>query len=71
MEYTITISVEDLRVIAAALNELPYKHAAPVLGRLQNQVAVIDQKRAEADEPPGGSEPPRIIRVAPDDFDAR
>lgn len=42
-EYHITLSREQLRIIAAGLNELPYKVAAPLLAALQAQVS--DEER--------------------------
>lgn len=42
-EYHVTLSREQLRVIAAGLNELPYKVAAPLLAALQAQVS--DEER--------------------------
>lgn len=45
--YNLTLSHTQLKVIAAALNEIPYKLAAPVLDNLEAQVAAIDQARVQ------------------------
>ncbi len=57
--YTVAMSADDLRVIAAALQELPYKFAMPVLSRLDAQVQAIDKSREEAVKapPPVAAEP--------------
>ena len=39
MEYTLTITEEDLGVIARALVEMPYKTVAPLFDKLNQQVA--------------------------------
>lgn len=50
MEYTITVTEEDLGVIVRALMERPYREAAPLLGRLDAQIA--EQQKPPAEEPP-------------------
>ncbi len=44
MEYAITITDEDLPVLSAALVELPYRLAAPLIVKLDRQVAEQRQK---------------------------
>jgi hypothetical protein len=39
MTYTLTLSQEQLNVIAAGLSELPFKHAAPVVAEINKQVS--------------------------------
>jgi len=50
--YTVAISDEDLRVIGAALGELPYRLAQGVVERLKGQTDAIDAERARPPEPP-------------------
>lgn len=47
MPYTLSLTQEDLRVLAAALQELPYKLAAPLLSKLQEQVSKQDEAAAK------------------------
>lgn len=49
--YSLRISHEDMRVIAAALQDLPYRIVAPVLARLQAQT---DEQDAEQGSNEGG-----------------
>lgn len=37
--YTLTLTDEALKVISAGLGELPAKHAMPVIGELNRQLA--------------------------------
>jgi hypothetical protein len=39
MTYTLTLTQDQLNVIAAALGELPLKHAAPVVQEIHKQIA--------------------------------
>ena len=39
MTYTLTLTQDMLNVIAAALGELPMKHAAPVVQEINKQIA--------------------------------
>ena len=39
MEYTITVTEEELGVVARALMEMPYKTAAPLFDKLNQQIA--------------------------------
>lgn len=50
MEYNITVSVDDLKLIAAALQELPYRLSQPLLVKLNEQTEQQDRDRAEAQE---------------------
>jgi hypothetical protein len=58
MNYPLVISKEDLDVIAAGLNELPFKVAAPVFGRLQAQVMAYEaaQQKPEGNDQPGNAD---------------
>lgn len=49
MEYLVKLDEEDLRVIAAALNDVAYRFAAPVMEKLKKQTAPT--------EPPTTGEP--------------
>jgi len=51
MEYTFTITEEELGVIASALVEMPYKTVAPLFDKLNQQVA---GQRQAAEAPPAG-----------------
>jgi len=39
MEYTISVTEEELGVVARALMEMPYKTAAPLFDKLNQQIA--------------------------------
>ena len=39
MTYTLTLTQEQLQIIAAALGELPMKHAAPIVQEINKQIA--------------------------------
>ncbi len=47
MTYIIEVPEEHLLIIGAALNELPYRVAAPVVQGLQAQVTAQEKERAE------------------------
>lgn len=55
MENTVSLILDnnDLQVLNAALGELPFKFAAPLVGKINNQIA---QQRGI--EPPPAPEPP-------------
>jgi hypothetical protein len=59
---SIALEEEHLRVIAAALNELPYRIARPVMAELEAQVAA---QRPPSQEPING--PPGVYESGPDD----
>ena len=52
MTYTITLTQDQLQIIAAALGELPMKIAAPVVAELNKQITgqmkpqAVEQKEA-------------------------
>ena len=48
MTYTLTLTQDQLQVIAAALMELPMKHAAPVVQEINKQIA--EQMKPQAVE---------------------
>ena len=48
-EITITISAQTLNTIGAALNELPYKIAAPAIQEIDAQVQQALKDRAESE----------------------
>lgn len=62
--YIVKLGENDLKVIAAALNEFPYRVAAPVMDSLKAQVAAIQKRHAldaalaDASGPQAGQEPP-------------
>lgn len=51
----IEVTQQELQVIGAALAEMPYKIASPVLESLQKQVDVMNQK-PEFEEMPEGAQ---------------
>jgi len=46
--YNIQLTAPQLQVIATALQEAPFRHAAPIIASLQRQVDEIEKQRAEA-----------------------
>lgn len=50
--YTIVLTLQELSMIAQGLAELPYKYAAPVIGKLDEQ---IKAQSAPAPESVNGS----------------
>lgn len=50
MEYTITVTEEELGVIARALMEMPYKTAAPLFDKLNQQIAGQGQTEETPEE---------------------
>lgn len=56
MEYTLTITEEDLGVIARALVEMPYKTVAPLFDKLNQQVAGQRQAAEAPQQEEAGSE---------------
>ncbi len=48
--YCLTLSEEDLRVIAAALNDLPYRLVAPVMDKLKAETERQDGFRRPTSE---------------------
>ena len=53
MEHTIKLSDAHLGIVGAALAELPFKVAAPVINVIQAQINVVQAKSAEQDESKG------------------
>ena len=49
MEYTFTLSDEEIQTLSSALVELPYKTAAPLIQKISMQIA---QANAPAEERP-------------------
>ena len=39
MEYKITLTEQDLQILSAALGEIPFKIAAPLVEKLNKQIA--------------------------------
>jgi hypothetical protein len=39
MTYTLTLTQEQLNVIAAGLQEMPFKHAAPLVAEINKQIS--------------------------------
>ena len=54
MEYSIALTGQELSVLSAALVELPFKVAAPLVAKINQQIAEQDKRRAgsgsESDE---------------------
>lgn len=54
MEYSIALTGQELSVLSAALVELPFKIAAPLVAKINRQIAEQDKRRAgsgpESDE---------------------
>jgi len=46
MKYTLELTQEQLQVIAAALQELPFKHAAPLVAEINKQVSGQNKPQA-------------------------
>jgi hypothetical protein len=38
MEYTITLTPQELQILSAALVEMPFKVAAPLIGKIDRQI---------------------------------
>lgn len=49
MEYTLKLTAHDLGVLSAALGELPYKAAAPLVAKINRQI-VEQEKKPEGKE---------------------
>jgi len=49
MEYTFTLSDEEIQTLSSALVELPYRTAAPLIQKISMQIA---QANAPAEEKP-------------------
>lgn len=49
--YQIRLTDAQLGVIGAALAEMPYRAASPVINDIQNQMAVMDTPPAPVEEP--------------------
>jgi hypothetical protein len=47
MTYTITLTQEQWAVVGAALAEMPFKHAAPVVAEINRQAAEQQNKPEE------------------------
>lgn len=59
MEYTIKLSEQDFPALSAALGELPYRVAAPLVEKINRQIA--EQQNAEKDRPvPSGASPDNL-----------
>ena len=55
MEYIFTLTEQEVGIVARALMELPYKVSAPLLGKLDAQIAAqqtppAEEASAEAEE---------------------
>jgi hypothetical protein len=53
MEYTLTLTQQDVQIIINGLGELPLKVAANTFAKLQKQVAEQDDKNAVSLQPQG------------------
>ena len=38
MEFTFTVTQEEVQIISAGLEQLPYKHVAALIAKLQGQI---------------------------------
>ncbi len=56
MEYIVTVTEQELGIIARALMERPYREVAALLGKLDAQIT--EQQNAQAEEPPAEEEAP-------------
>jgi hypothetical protein len=54
MEHTITLNQQQLQIISAALSEIPYRMAAPVIESIQKQLQPTSP--ASAEKPDGGEQ---------------
>ena len=50
MEYIVKITEQDIVVLSAALVELPYKVSAPLIERLNMQIAEQADKNSDAEK---------------------
>ena len=50
MKYTVTIDEKDLAVLSMALVELPFKVAAPLIDKLNRQIAEQVDKQNNAEK---------------------
>ena len=48
MEYTITLTPQDLQILSAALVEMPYKVAAPLISKIDHQIN--EQNKPDGDK---------------------
>lgn len=48
MNYTLTLTLQQIQVIGAGLGELPLKIAAPVMNEVQKQITAADEERKSA-----------------------
>lgn len=60
MEYTYTFAENDIKVLVAGLNELPFKHAASVMNKLVEQTRV-QQANASKTSPSIGEDSPQPV----------
>lgn len=50
MQYTVTVDEKDLAILSVALVELPYKISAPLIDRLNRQIAEQAGKNSDAEQ---------------------
>jgi len=57
-QYTVTLSFEDLKIVSAALHEMPYRLVKDLLTRMQAEVSAQDvvPPPAPKTEPPAAAE---------------
>lgn len=55
-EITLTLSKEDLAIIAAGLGELPLRVAKSTFDKINEQVATATEQNQPAEEKPGGTD---------------
>lgn len=56
MEYTFTLSDEEIQTLSSALVELPYKTAAPLIQKISMQIAQANAPKAQEEAENAGSD---------------
>lgn len=55
MEYSIKLTEQELNILSAALVELPFKVAAPLIAKINSQIAERQNAKKETPAPSGAS----------------
>lgn len=50
MEYTVKVNENDISILSAALVELPFKVSAPLIDKLNRQIAEQSGKNTDAEQ---------------------
>ena len=56
MDYTISLTKDELDLIGTAISELPFKVAAPLYGKLRSQAMAQEAKTRPAEQPAEAAE---------------